>query len=287
MWCGECDISSHTFFLTTQDGTRLFVRDWEPAHRKLNTPGLSILLLHGLAEHSLRHQGLVDYFLKKGFAVRAYDHRGHGHSDGKRGDTPHLTALMDDAHEVLQHFIKQGQAAPFLFGHSMGGLIAAYLASVATVPIKGLILSSPALGFRLSFFSKKLSQLLLRIAPHYTMPFYVSREALSHDPSVFKAYKEDPLVHSQISATLFNSLLFALNHVHQCAPSWDTLTLLLAAQKDCLVDPAGSQRFFTRLQQGYGTAHFYPDYYHEIFNEVGKDRVFNDLTNWLDNTFQY
>lgn len=41
-----------------------------------------LMVAHGYPEHSGRYMNLVNYFVPKGFAVYALDHRGHGRSDG-------------------------------------------------------------------------------------------------------------------------------------------------------------------------------------------------------------
>jgi alpha-beta hydrolase superfamily lysophospholipase len=59
-------------------------------------------------------------------------------------------------------------------------------------------------------------------------------------------------------------------------------TLMLVAGDDHLVDPEGSKRFFARLPSGLGQMHLYPDFYHEVFNEIEAGRPLGDLREWLD-----
>ncbi|WP_395823025.1 serine aminopeptidase domain-containing protein [Collimonas sp.] len=113
------------------------------------------------------------------------------------------------------------------------------------------------------------------------MPNGLSPNNLSHDPAVAAAYRNDPLVHDKISARLLNSILkageFSLAH----APTLAIPTLLLVAGDDRLVDTHGSQRFFEALQPGIGAFYSYEGMYHELFNEIGSERVFSDLRRWL------
>jgi acylglycerol lipase len=61
-------------------GLKLYYQCWLPDKK----PKAVILVAHGLAEHSGRYKNLVDYFVPKGYAVYALDHRGHGKSEGQR-----------------------------------------------------------------------------------------------------------------------------------------------------------------------------------------------------------
>ncbi len=64
-----------------------------PRHHKLfawhvspeSAPKALILLVHGYGEHSKRYLHWADRFVGNGYAFLAWDHIGHGHSDGQRG----------------------------------------------------------------------------------------------------------------------------------------------------------------------------------------------------------
>lgn len=270
--------------LAATDGTPLFVRDWRlPAG---TAPRGGILLLHGLGEHSGRHAHVAQFFNDCGYAVRAYDHRGHGRSGGPRGDVPDSEALVRDAGIVLDDFMRQLEAAgisglPLLFGHSMGGLFAARLATARLAPLSGLILSSPALALPLSATQKTLLKILSAAAPGLAVPNGLPIHYLAHDPAVAAAYRKDPLVHGKISARLLHSMLEAIDVAQAQAGTLAIPTLMLVAGADRLVDAGGSRAFFPKLAAGIGTWHVYDDFYHEIFNERGAERVFGDVRAWL------
>ena len=60
-----------------------------------------MLIVHGLGEHAWRYAPLAQRLNEWGFAVRAYDQRGHGDSGGPRGVLPDDDTLLDDLDEVL------------------------------------------------------------------------------------------------------------------------------------------------------------------------------------------
>jgi alpha-beta hydrolase superfamily lysophospholipase len=264
--------------LALADGCRLFVRDDLP-----DGPCCGhLLLMHGLGEHAGRYAHVVRFFTERGYAVRRYDHRGHGHSDGARGDVPDSETLLADAQAVLDDWqLAADEAPPVLLGHSMGGLLAARFAVERRAPLSALVLSSPALGLRLSRVQRLLLKVMRALAPGLALPNGLPARFLSHDAAVVRAYLDDALVHNKISARLLCAMLDAIEVAQQGAASLALPTLLLASGDDQLVDPAGSDTFFRQLPAGKSVQRIYPQLYHELFNEIGAAPVFADLDRWL------
>ena len=272
--------------LKAADKIDLHVRDFYPN----GIPCNRILFMHGLGEHSGRYQHVAEFFCARGFAVRSYDHRGHGRSGGARGDVPYETALIDDAAIVLRDWNSKSdspETAPFLLGHSMGGLFAARFALTGIAPLSGLILSSPALALPLSSPQKLLLKILTALAPGIAVSNGLKRRYLSHDSQVIEAYTNDPLVHSKITARLLNAMLAAIFITQRDAAQLSMPTLLVFAGDDHLVDPEGSEQLVKKLLPGIGTRYRYDTLYHEIFNEnkIAATAVFNDVSRWLNEEF--
>lgn len=261
------------------DGIRLFVRDLPASGARGG-----VLLMHGLGEHCGRYAHVARFFNDRGWSVRMYDHRGHGRSEGARGDVPDDQALLRDARQVLDDFAGRLERPPLLFGHSMGGLFAAAFATAGLSPLRGLILSSPALGLSLTAPQKMLLASLGAVAPGLQVPNGLHTCYLSHDPEVVRAYETDPLVHPKITPRLLRCMLRTIDDTHNRAPALAIPVLMLVAGDDRMVDPRGSDAFFARLPAGIGTLHRYPDLYHEVFNEKDARRPFADLAAWLEAT---
>jgi alpha-beta hydrolase superfamily lysophospholipase len=111
--------------ISTADGTLLHVADYM---LPMAAARGSVVLMHGLGEHSGRYRHVIQFFNQCGLSVRCYDHRGHGRSEGKRGDVINGNPMVQDAEIVIDDFASRFDLPPFLFGHSMGGLFAARFA---------------------------------------------------------------------------------------------------------------------------------------------------------------
>ena len=104
-------------------GVTLHTIRWTPD----STPTAAILLAHGYGEHSGRYEHVAQRLCGAGFAVTSLDHRGHGQTTGVvRGTVDSFTALVDDLVSVVADI---GTDTPlFVYGHSMGGRVAQWLA---------------------------------------------------------------------------------------------------------------------------------------------------------------
>jgi alpha-beta hydrolase superfamily lysophospholipase len=265
--------------ISAADGTMLYVTDYLlPASQALG----SVVLMHGLGEHSGRYRHVAAFFNECGLSVRCYDHRGHGRSQGKRGDVINGDPILQDAEIIIDDFSARFYEPPFLFGHSMGGLFAARFALARMSQLRGLILSSPALSLRLSAFQARMLKVMHALAPSLGVPNGLSPSFLSHDAKVVAAYRADPLVHGRISARLLRSMLTSIDYCQARAGSLAIPTVMLVAGDDRLVDPEGSRRFFAHLPPGIAQLHVYDGMYHEIFNELDSQRPLADLKTWLE-----
>ena len=139
--------------LAARDGTALLTRRWPPA----GEPWATLLVVHGLGEHSGRHEATAGRFAAAGIATASYDHRGSGASGGRRADVERWASFLDDIEDRLAASRQAGLPAA-IYGHSLGGLLVAdYLLDERPLPDVA-ILSAPALG-------SKVSPALRRAAP--------------------------------------------------------------------------------------------------------------------------
>ena len=131
-----------------------------------------------------------------GYAIHAYDLRGHGRSPGERTLVKSFREHLDDLDRFLAVLQAEDPRPPFLFGHSMGGLIAALYVTTRRRPLAGVILSGPALG-PVPWSARVLSPvtaLAAKASPNFGMR-QLDAATVSRDPEVVAAYAADPLVY--------------------------------------------------------------------------------------------
>lgn len=271
---------------TLRDGLNIALFDWPLPMRQHQRPRGVVLIVHGLGEHAWRYDAMADRLNEWGFHVRAYDQRGHGGSGGARGVLPDDDALLEDLQEIIEdtqmHMSEPWECPLILFGHSMGGLIAATLVQRGLAQVDKLVLSSPALDAGIGGLQKKLIGLLKRWAPNLTLPNGLDVQGLSHDPAVVEIYQKDRMVHDRISARLADFIDSNGPHVVAAAPTWTKPTLLLYAGMDRLVRPEGSRAFAAVAPPGVVTSHCLEGQFHEIFNEADPSQAYGELRHWLD-----
>lgn len=109
----------------------------------------TVLFLHGNAENISTHLGSVYWLPKHGYNVFLFDYRGYGDSEGK----PSLPGVIDDtesALRALRHRSDIDQRRIILFGQSLGGAVATYVAahSPQRQYIQALIIDSTFSSYR-------------------------------------------------------------------------------------------------------------------------------------------
>jgi len=266
-----------------RDGTELLLRTWLPDPQRFAEPLGTVLLVHGLAEHSGRYAHVAAALCALGLRVRTYDHRGHGASGGPRMVAPKPDSYLDDLAEIYDAAVRQWNELPFMLGHSMGGLVAARFATARVRPIRALILSSPALALRLSNTMLTMHRVLLALVPRMRVPNPIDARLLSHNAEVSRAYRTDPLVQGTISASVLETFIRGMPQAQADAPRLEAPMLMLVGGADRIVDPEGSRIFFDNAPKDLREMVWFDTGYHEIFNEAEPLRaeVFAALGDWL------
>lgn len=274
--------------LHADDGLLLRWRAWQP---DAACPRGTVLLVHGLGEHSGRLGRLAAELAADGWRVIGYDQRGHGESGGPRGRIPRGDSLLADLARVVDELGARQSGPLLLLGDSMGGLVAARFVAEALAPrpavwsrpVDGLMLASPALDPGMNAWQKLLLAVLYPLAPDLAVSNGLDSRWLSHDPAVGRDYDADPLVHDRISARLARFIVDAGALVRARAAQWRLPTLLLWAGADRFVAPAGSEAFAAAAPPAVVTARGFAGLYHEIFNECepGRSEVLATLRRWL------
>jgi alpha-beta hydrolase superfamily lysophospholipase len=265
----------------THDKVKLYLQAWLPEQ-----PKASMLLVHGLAEHSGRYAHFAEKMVGAGIAVFTFDGRGHGKS-AKASPSAYFANHLDYVQDIDVLFKKMQTYCPevpaFIFGHSMGGGMVASFALQYQPKAKGIVLSAPALepSEDISKFLIGVSGLLSKIAPKLKVLKLDSRK-ISHDPKEVEKYDADPLVyHDPIPARTGYELLRLMQGIKAQAAAFNYPVLLLHGSDDLLTDPKGTASFFRNISSEDKTFHRYPGLYHELINEFEKETVIGDVLEWV------
>jgi alpha-beta hydrolase superfamily lysophospholipase len=246
-------------------------------------PRAIVAIAHGVFEHSGRYARAAERLARAGFAAYALDHRGHGRSDGRRGNIgrmAHLVADLDKLVLLIGH--RHPRRAVFLLGHSMGGAIALQYALEQGGTLAGLILSAPAVDVTgVSSLQVRVAKLASAITPNLGI-VTVDSSKISRDPAVVRAYDDDPLVYR--GKAPFRTIADVITAAQRFSGRAHELTLPLLVMHgtgDSLVAPAGSRIVYDRASCPDKTLKLYDCLYHEVLNEPEKDTVIGDLLDWL------
>jgi alpha-beta hydrolase superfamily lysophospholipase len=267
-------------------GTFSGVRGLPIAHREWLPDGDArgtVVIAHGINEHGGRYAHVAQRLTRDGWLVGALDHRGHGLSGGRRAAVERFDDWITDLDSYIDDVLVDAPRPRFLLGHSLGGLIATVYALRHQASLDGLILSSPSVmpPREMSPAALRAGRLLSRWAAN--LPVVGLRlDAVSRDPAVVRAYRDDPLVHlGKMRARTGAEALAAIGEVQRDIGRLRLPVLSLQGTVDLLVDPDAARWVDKHTGSADHTLHIYEGLYHEVFNEPERDAVLDDVAGWL------
>ncbi len=269
-----------TWFLAA-DGVRLRQRCWFPSH----PARADVVFIHGFTEHSLRHAQAAEVLADRGYAVHAFDLRGHGESDGVRVWIRAFDEYLDDVERFLEPLRKTTSPRPlFVSGFSMGGTIASLLAIERPVNLRGLVLIGAFLKLPDHLFPilRYLAIVFGRLLPRLRVARLGTR-CLSRDPQVVADFQADPLnFHGRFPVRTGAELLLAVRRIRRGMSSLQTPLLILHGDADLVTDPEGSRQLYAQAASKDKTLRIYPGMYHDLLHEPQWRSVVDDVAHWLD-----
>jgi alpha-beta hydrolase superfamily lysophospholipase len=243
-----------------------------------------VALVHGFGEHGGRYTYLGEALTAAGFALSTFDHRGHGHSPGLRGHVDKWDEFLTDIGASLDVAKALAPAKPlFLFGHSMGGLLALNYAIRSPGELCGVIASAPLLAPpNVPAWMNTASSVLSKIKPDFSMDTGIKPQVISRDPAEIKRYGEDKYVHGRASARFGTELRGAQAWTQAHAGDLRVPLLLYHGSGDLLVPIAGSRTFFGNVKEADKQWIEWLGGYHESHNDVHRTDVFTVVLDWLN-----
>ena len=265
---------------TGHDDLELYYQSWRPD----TEPKAVLIIVHGLGEHSGRYMNLVNPLVPQGYAIYAFDNRGHGRSGGQQAYVNKFAEFRQDV-TMFQKLVaaQEGERPLFLMGHSLGGLIVLDTLLHHNHGIKGTVISAPALDTGgVSALLMAASKILSRIKPDLKVATGLDATGISRDPDVVKAYQNDPLVHGVGTPRLAVESPIAMAWCQENADKLQIPILMIHGTADRITSPASSREFFDKLTYPDKTYIDYEGGYHESLNDIHHQQVATDIQNWLD-----
>jgi lysophospholipase len=258
--------------------TKLFSQSWRPRTEPVGV----VVIMHGLKDHSSRYGELAERLVAEGFAVHAFDLRGHGHSEGVRVDIESFDDYTTDLDTFLDRVRAVERDKPlFVFGHSMGGAIVTLHQLQKPTPIRGLLLSGAALKVDLPGVKVAGTKFIAAIQPDAGV-FNLEIEKFSRDPKVVEACRNDPLVFQDgAPARTAKYLLGAIDTIQERMGELDAPLLVMHGGADEITPPQGSRDLVARAKSPDKTLKIYDGLYHDLVHEPEKDRVMTDIVAWV------
>jgi len=274
-------MAEKTIHLVAQDGFKIAGSVWPATKSKC-----LLLWLHGYAEHRRRYGHFGNWMADQGVTVAAIDVRGHGESDGKRGHVGRFEEYFYDLN-VLIHWSRENfpKTTCLLGSHSHGGLILARYLEEGSFPrkIEAAIFSAPFVGIGMPVPDWKMTMAnsVSSFVPKLSVPTGLPPELVSHDERIVSSYRNDPLVFKKATTRWFTEAVKHQEIAIAKAGQIKLPTLVMQGLDDKIASVDASRRFFAGLGGKNKKWIEYPGFYHEIMNEIEKERVYKDMFAWI------
>jgi acylglycerol lipase len=271
--------------ITTHDKVNIFIHAWVPGNAQR-----ILLCVQGLGGHGGYYEELAYQLALGGTIVVAPDLRGHGYSEGARGDINGLDRYLADIDAAVTWASTTWPGTPIVvLGESMGASIAIqYVAGgqycAHHIPIAGLVLVSPVLSsaIRPTFGEVIHSMRSLLIAPKRPSIAVMGREELGCRDTAFNALlRADPLFVRLVSARFLTRLTLWLRQSTRKARQIKLPLLVLLGGRDYVARRSGTSAFLRRVSAREQRIVTFPQAYHCLLRDPDTPAVVRVLGVWL------
>ncbi len=306
-------VREDSFFLSSSTNQRFYVQSILPEKNK--TKGI-VVIIPGMAEHAGRYRDFACFLTKNGFGVYACDHPGQGQTAGSPDRTGFIEGhrgwqIMLENVRALYTFIRKNrpEIPVFVFGHSMGSILARHFTALYPVYIQGLVLSG---SFMMGALPLTLALTLIRLkilfegskkkSRCFNKLFYWNfNRHFKARPTLFEwisssrkevdQYVSDPFCGFEYSNGFYRHLLkgiAATKRAEHLLTYRKSLPVLIMSGKE---DPVGRfgkdavklhKKYFDQNFQNLSLKIFSGR--HELLHEQNKEAVYDYLLEWFEDS---
>lgn len=244
--------------------------------------GSPVIIVHGFLEHAMNYFQLADAICEHKHLVYGLDLRGHGKSGGIRGHVDQFSEFIDDLDAFIDHVLHNSSHKKVtLLGHSMGGLITTYVATLRPQSIEKLVLLSPCFGFPTPYkkiIAKPVGKLATYV-PRLMIPGLLNVSDLTHDNEMRTHIALDPLRQTKASIRFLYEFYQATRRSNYLGDQVKMPIHIFQAGDDRIVDRKKVTRFFSRIPSSDKFYVEYPGLFHELINESNRAQIIQEVAN--------
>jgi lysophospholipase len=237
---------------------------------------VGIIIIHGIAEHKGRYEEFADRLYAAGISVFAPDLRGHGESSGTRGHIESFDDYMKDLDAFIRHTRREFPELKLaVFGHSIGGLIAAaHAAEYGGADF--LVLSSPALD------TPRIIIKILHLLPRKLFGKLKIKKRISESKDMLKYSRNDMFATNFYTIGLLKSAF--IDGVKIANAGFGKIkipVLMLGGKLDNTIRSDGLGAHLENFGSIDKNLIIYDNAIHRVVQNNAKDKAIPDIINWI------
>ena len=269
--------------LTAFDGLKLHVETFDAA-----APArAAVVMVHGFSAHCGMFRHVPAALARAGFAVTAFDCRGHGRSEGRHGYVRRFSDYTDDLGRVIARARDRSPDLPLVVAaHSHGVTITLDYLFRGVGTFDALVAAAPYLDLKMKvpLYKRMISPVMGALWPTLTMSNEIALDVTCSDPQAVAAMAADPLIRHVATPRWFNEVRATQARLRVSATLLKVPTFMPVAGSDRLVDSAAAIAF-AHAAGPIVDLKVYEKSFHEMYLEADRDVVIADVIDWLSRRF--
>lgn len=259
--------------------TGIMYRQWDR-----QDPDAVLLLVHGLGAHTGRWEFLAEFFLRNGISSYALELRGFGATEDHKGHIDTFSRYYDDIRSLRGIAAGENPGKKiYLVGESLGALISFLTVAAEGNIFDGLICLAPAFKVRPTVPLMQYIQMVLAAAfnpkKQFKIPFNSSM--CTRDEEYREVMGNDDREHRVATARFLFNMVTAQLAAGMEKGKIEIPVLFILPGNDQLAVHVASRKVFKGIKAEDKTVMEYPDMFHAVSIDVGKELVFSDMLKWM------
>ncbi len=297
-----------SYFIKSHDGEKIFLCVWDDVKEPIGV----VQMIHGMGEHIGRYENISRYLNGKGFIVYGDDHRGHGKTAGTVDEIGYIgkdgfNKIVEDEKYITDIIKKNHPNVPnFICAHSFGSFITQEYLNRYSNNIDGAILCGSAM-------QKGLGPIIGRVVSTTQMFFWLEKKRdyfidnivgnmfskkdgkrennwwLTSDESEIKKIESDKFCNNVLTVNFYYYMFKGFKYLYKKDKNKNIRKDIPIFIVSGGADPVGNYgeavkelySYYKSLGLGDVSLKIYEGKKHELFNELDRDVIYNDVFIWL------